>query len=134
MLKISKDLYQKIKDHGAAESPKEACGILAGMTIDRISIVRPCSNVDEEPTTAYTIKSEELIQTIGEIDNSSELVLIGFYHTHPFSSPHPSAVDIERATWDGYVYAIYSSLYDRLTFWRWFEEKKKFTELDFLIE
>lgn len=134
MLKISKEAYKKIKDHGISQSPEESCGILAGKKIDMISEVYPCTNIDDNPRSAYTVYPGELIQAINEIDSSSELVLIGFYHTHPFSNPSPSKADIEQATWDRHVYAIYSTVYDKMTFWRWFEDKRKFMEIDFLIE
>jgi len=122
MLSITLEALQKIRLHAIEEAPREACGILAGRHKREISKVLKCENVDGNPYIAYTIAPSQLLAIIDEIESEgSEVELVGFYHTHPFSSAHPSLVDVERAAWEGFVYAIYSIPDHELACWRWFE-------------
>ncbi|RMF89337.1 MAG: M67 family peptidase [Methanobacteriota archaeon] len=134
MICFTEKALRDIKNHGYREAPKEACGILAGAPGTKaVSRIFPCANVDDNPLSAYTIEPEELLRRITEIEDSHELELIGFYHSHPFSAPMPSTVDVERATWDGFCYAIYSLTEDEVRCWRWNEAEGRFTEEDVRI-
>lgn len=128
MIWISKPAYNMIVDHARSERPNEACGIMAGAKNERtITRVFRCINVDEHPGNAYTIDPTELLKVTREIETTkSDLELIGFYHSHPYSSPEPSSIDRERAAWGGFLYLIYSIPAKDLGCWRWMEKSKSF--------
>jgi proteasome lid subunit RPN8/RPN11 len=130
MLFIEKKIIRKIRSHAIKEVPKEACGILAGIKNDgyRIFEAFSCRNVDSKPNSAYTIEPEELLRVLSKIEVLKGIELIGFYHSHPFTSPFPSETDRERAMWDGFIYLIYSLPQDRLKGWKWKGETEKFIE------
>jgi proteasome lid subunit RPN8/RPN11 len=131
MIAMSEAVFKKIKGHSLQESPKEACGILSGNTSEnpRITRVFCCSNVDKNPYVAYTINPDELLKAIDEIEGDKKgPELMGFYHSHPFSSPNPSLVDMSRATWERFIYAIFSISEDRLKCWKWMGEPGGFIE------
>ena len=127
MVSFTKKAFESIKGHALHEAPKEACGVLAGAQ-KKVTEVFPCTNVDKNPYSAYTVDPQELLKIMDEIekDSSKSLEIIGFYHSHPFTGSRPSAVDISRAAWDEYLYAIYSIPEDMLRCWRWSEEQKRF--------
>jgi proteasome lid subunit RPN8/RPN11 len=135
MIVLTKLAFKMIQEHSLQESPREACGILAGTTVEnpRITNVFCCSNVDENPNEAYTISPNELLKVIDEIEGGKNgLEFMGFYHSHPFSSPTPSSVDARQANWDGFVYLIFSVPKDKLRCWRW-REKSGFMEEEVVI-
>ena len=136
MLAFDRVAMEVIKQHSNDEVPNEACGILAGKQLGNekaVTDVVKCSNVDVSPKNAYTIDSAELLKTIIELESSQSIEHIGFYHSHPFSSPNPSMVDLNRATWDGFIYAIYSVPENRFLCFQWLEEKKVLKPLKFSI-
>jgi proteasome lid subunit RPN8/RPN11 len=135
MIEITWDALGNIRRHSRSVAPKEACGILSGpVDKNRVTEVFRCKNVDENPLTAYTIEPRELIDVINTIENSSrDLMHIGFYHSHPFSSPLPSVVDERKATWDKFIYAIYSAPQDKIGCWRWSDDKQRFIEEDVVL-
>jgi proteasome lid subunit RPN8/RPN11 len=127
MLTLTKAGLKNIREHALIEAPKEACGILAGPRNQKITEVFRCTNTDENPLTAYTIDPKELLETINEIERSPKnLKPLGFYHSHPFSSSSPSAIDVGRATWDGFFYLIYSIPKDEIKVWKWMEDQERF--------
>jgi proteasome lid subunit RPN8/RPN11 len=129
-MSLTQGTLEKIKVHSVKERPKEACGILVGPPGGKTDVtdVISCTNVDENPYSAYTIHPEELLKAIDKIESDKGLKLLGFYHSHPFSSPHPSMVDQKRATWDRFIYAIYSVEKDKIHCWRWHEAEGEFVE------
>lgn len=131
MLYFTEDALIRIKEHALSEAPKEACGVLAGTTENRCTVTKTfsCTNVDKNPLSAYTIDPNELLKVINGIEeNKNGLELLGFYHSHPYSRAGPSQIDVERATWNGFFYAIYSFSRDEVRCWKWKEDRKGFTE------
>jgi proteasome lid subunit RPN8/RPN11 len=130
MVLIDKGWVKKIREHSQAESPKEACGVLAGTRAENSVVKRvvPCTNADINSSSAYTIHPTELLKVLDEIEFTEDIELVGFYHSHPFSSAHPSLIDEGRATWDDFLYMIFSVAENRLTAWTWDEEKNNFIE------
>jgi proteasome lid subunit RPN8/RPN11 len=134
MLKITKHAFKTIKGHAKSQSPKEACGILGGQkTRGRITHVFKSTNTDESPFYAYTIDPRELLAIIKEIEKLEDLDHLGFYHSHPLSSPIPSSIDMDRATWDGFFYLIYSIPLDSVGCWIWNEGMGCFVEEEIMV-
>ena len=109
MILLEEGLFRRIVEHAERESPKEACGILAG-DIGEGKVVKKvyeCGNVDPSPSTHYTIDPKEQLEILEEIDGSGT-ELIGFYHSHPQGPELPSDVDSGRAAWSGYSHVIIS--------------------------
>jgi proteasome lid subunit RPN8/RPN11 len=130
MVIFTNGVFELIKAHALKDKPKESCGILAGAPTEKTTVTdaTPCTNVDSNPFAAYTIDPTELLRAIDEIEGKGELKHLGFYHSHPFSSPIPSMVDQKRATWDGFLYAIYSVEEDEIRCWRWIEDEGEFVK------
>ena len=122
MITLAKDHLQEMEDHAQRESPKEACGILAGRE-NRVSKVYTCKNVSQNPMSHYVIAPDELIDVFNEIEKTG-LVIIGFYHSHPGGPHGPSNVDHATATWHDHSYVI---LHPRgVGSWKWDEKEGRF--------
>jgi proteasome lid subunit RPN8/RPN11 len=127
---------------GAADGPREVCGVLAGRRThggaplddapaDRATAAHRVPNAAARPRTEYELDPEATLRTIEAIAAAGD-DLIGFYHSHPDSPARPSETDRARATWTGYVYLIVSPAEDALRAWRWTGEA--FAPLDVRIE
>ncbi|MCB0034354.1 MAG: M67 family metallopeptidase [Anaerolineales bacterium] len=111
MLKLSAEIHEQIKAHGAAAYPYEGCGLLLGTAVDGHNIVtaiRPMANVwpheDEKPV-RFSIDPQawqqvELEAMINDLD------VIGIFHSHPDHPPVASPRDLQWASWPGYSYLI----------------------------
>jgi len=108
----SKD-FETIVSHCKEEEPIEACGIIAGQIRDydgkigkEVLRIYPCKNELQSPV-EYKIGAEEQLRSFREI-NDNDLDLLGFYHSHPNTSSHPSKIDEKRANYVGHSYLILS--------------------------
>ncbi|MEE8168517.1 MAG: M67 family metallopeptidase [Candidatus Hydrothermarchaeales archaeon] len=128
MLVFARELIHRLIAHAQREAPKEACGILAGVsTKDKfVEQVYECKNIAFS-NARYEISPEELLRVITEIEESG-LEVLGFYHSHPMALSEPSAVDEATATWPGHSYVVVS-LPSKIpvTSWIW-DEKEGFIE------
>lgn len=111
MIKIRTRDWEKTISHCKEESPIEACGILAGQIRDlngdivkEVLKVYKCKNELNSPA-EYRIGADEQFKIFREIDDLG-LDVLGFYHSHPHTSPRPSSIDEERANYYGYSYMI----------------------------
>lgn len=87
-------LAQEILKWANEAFPDEACGVLAGGQVFRLT------NVHSEPEAYFQIADEELIsmyEAFGDID--------GIWHSHPGGDPAPSSADREGAV-PGKAYLI----------------------------
>ena len=106
MLVLPAGELEKIHRHARATYPEECCGFLIG-TGAAVSEARPTENAHpDHRQTRYTIPPLEVLRLDREL-RTSELVHLGFYHSHPDHPAVPSDFDLARA-WPGYVYAIVS--------------------------
>ena len=122
MLSFTRDAYDAIVRRGYGGGDQEVCGVLAGDYGDgesHVTDVYPVENAADTPQVRYAMEPEELLAAIDEVEDAG-FDVVGFYHTHPAGPTHPSATDVERATWRGYSYAICA--FDGHPFlgsWRW---------------
>jgi len=123
MIHIGEENIQKMIRHSLDQSPKEACGILAGRVGEGqvwISKIFECENVHPNPTVEYSVRPEDQLRTFREIEESDNTDLAGFYHSHPRGPDSPSQIDVSRNYWPGYLIAIVSLSPEPLvSFWRW---------------
>lgn len=120
---IQEEDIQKMIDHSTEESPKEACGILAGKvrddTID-VARVYECQNVHTNPTMEYLVNPESQLRVFSEIEGDEDLDVIGFYHSHPKGPGSPSHTDASRNYWPDRLIAIVALTPEpHVTFWEW---------------
>lgn len=105
MLYLTKSQAEELWSHLYAELPNEACGILAGKG-ERVHRVYKMDNVDKSPV-SFFMEPRQQLAVMKEIRNLG-LEFIGIYHTHPNTSPYPSAKDLELAFYPDVSYVIIS--------------------------
>lgn len=101
---ISSKALAAIRAHAAAEPDQEVCGLLFGDT-GHVAEARPATNVSPEPTRRFEIDPTALFAANRE-ERAGGSALIGYYHSHPFGSPEPSATDRAEAAVDGKLWLI----------------------------
>ena len=97
---------RQIADHAAAQSPAEACGMLAGRG-DHIAAAYPLRNAASMPHTRFQADPREQVQALKAIDEA-RLDWLGVYHSHPRSAPIPSQSDIDECADSGLLQLIVS--------------------------
>lgn len=111
MLKITKSVYDLLRQHGEETYPHECCGVLLGqMNGDGrvVTSVARCGNTrTDSPKNRYHIDPRELVRIQREGREREEDIL-GFYHSHPDHPARWSQTDLADAHWFGCSYVITS--------------------------
>ncbi|MCY3976842.1 MAG: M67 family metallopeptidase [Chloroflexi bacterium] len=97
---------RQIADHALAESPLEACGLLAG-TDGHIGAAFPIRNVAQAANKRYELDPKDQLLALKAIDDG-RLEWIGVYHSHPQSAPIPSTADVNEWADSGLLQLIVS--------------------------
>ena len=105
-VRISYAVAREIADHAARETPKEACGLLAGKT-GHITHSLPVHNLAPLPESRFELDPREELAALKAIDKGG-LQLLGVYHSHPEAPPIPSQADIAGAVDEGLSHLILS--------------------------
>ena len=108
-LEISGENVERISSHSKESRPVEACGVLIGTLAGDVRIVTevwPAKN-QLSSESSYEIDPETLFRAFSYAEQN-KLEVVGFYHSHPFSSADVSAIDKARANYPGLSYLIYS--------------------------
>lgn len=109
MININSFELEKIIKQAKAEFPNECCGFLSGSkssdTID-IKAVYPLTNTDKS-SEHFSMDPKEQFNTI-KIIRGKEMILIGNYHSHPYTPSRPSEEDIRLAYDPKIIYGILS--------------------------
>jgi desampylase len=92
--------------HARRDAPAECCGLLVGQG-DVVDECVPCRNVHPTPRTRYLLDPADHIATRRRLRGTDRAVL-GCYHSHPRSSPHPSATDLAEALYPDFIWVIVS--------------------------
>jgi proteasome lid subunit RPN8/RPN11 len=102
-MQIPRNLFQEIVDHGRAEYPNEACGLLAARdgVVERVFTMR---NTDASPV-SYRLDAKEQLKVFREMDEGS-LELCGIYHSHTHSEAYPSETDRRQAFYPDASYLL----------------------------
>lgn len=123
MLKLTEELHETIKTHGAASYPNEGCGLLLGRVeggANFVTEIRPMENVwpvEAEKPIRFSIDPKAWQQV--EIQAmAAGLDVIGIFHSHPDDVPVASPRDLKWASWSGYSYLITQVLKGEPTFSR----------------
>ena len=103
----------EIAEHGRAELPNEACGLLL---LDGDHAVEYVAGENASPSPYYfELRLDPVVWAdLGDRDVRQAVV-----HSHVSSPPRPSRTDVERiGLWQGRPYVIYSVRLDELAAWR----------------
>lgn len=99
--------FAAIRNHGEADYPAEACGLIGG-TVDgdrkvAVQLVPLANHRTDAARHRYLIDPESFRRAQQRLDRDG-LEVIGVYHSHPDHPPTPSAFDREHAwPWLSYV-------------------------------
>jgi proteasome lid subunit RPN8/RPN11 len=112
MLKLERQHYEALRQHGAETYPHECCGVLLGRFEDGgarvVTSIARCGNTrTDSPQNRYHIDPRELVRIQREGRERGEDI-IGFYHSHPDHPARWSPTDFEEAHWIGCSYVITS--------------------------
>ena len=124
-------LLEAIK-HGYANPTKEQIGMFLGNKDSwQLSKFIPMRNISTSSTVHYEPHPEDLYKILDQtthFHNDAKLDLVGTFHTHPYSGPTPSIVDILGTSYDskkeldpkdvGYeaIYIIFSPSLAKMSF------------------
>ncbi|ERK28739.1 M67 family metallopeptidase [Clostridium intestinale] len=109
MIYLPKVEYEKIINQAKAEYPLECCGLIAGtkkeedVYIEKVYTVR---NIDES-SEHFSMDPKEQFDTIRAIRGKA-LILLGNYHSHPYTPSRPSEEDKKLAYDPKVLYGIVS--------------------------
>ena len=121
--RIPQAVVRELLAHARAESPRECCGLLIGAAGSIVRSAR-ARNLDTNAT-RYLIDPEDHFAAIRDA-RSSNLEVIGAYHSHPASAPLPSPTDIAEANSGAdFVYLIVSLEKDEVAAFQMNEGKSR---------
>src|SRR3954468_10309016 len=108
MLRISRDLHDKIIAHARQDHPDEACGVIAGpLGSDRPERFIKMENAARSPT-FYEFDSKEQLRVWREMDDRDEEPVV-IYHSHTMTQAYPSRTDVSFAGEPGAHYLLVST-------------------------
>jgi proteasome lid subunit RPN8/RPN11 len=135
-LKISPELADQIRAHGAQTYPHECCGALLGRdtgVADRgvyreIHALHPLVNRrDDSPNNRFSVTSQDVLDA-EKAARQQGLEVVGWYHSHPDHPARPSQYDRDHA-WPWYSYIIVSvanRIPEEMTSWRLADDRTEF--------
>ncbi len=102
---ISRRALDAVIAHARAEAPRECCGILVGRG-SSISEAVAARNLATEAT-RFLVDPQDHINVM-RAARGRDLQILGFYHSHPHTSPVPSPTDRAEASYPDHLYLIVS--------------------------
>jgi proteasome lid subunit RPN8/RPN11 len=109
VLRINREVYEAIREHGEQTYPHECCGALLGRsTADGWEIegsVKAGNTRTDSAHNRYHIAPVELVKIEREARQQG-LSIGGFYHSHPDHPAQWSPTDFAEAHWLGCSYVI----------------------------
>jgi proteasome lid subunit RPN8/RPN11 len=116
-LRMSRELAEKIRRHGAETYPHECCGALLGRDSDaapnpehaqrQILGLLPLANRRaDSPRNRFSVTAED-VREAEKAAREHGMEVVGWYHSHPDHPARPSEYDREHA-WPWYSYVIVS--------------------------
>jgi proteasome lid subunit RPN8/RPN11 len=102
---IPETIYHEIIEYCRACYPYEACGILAGDSIQVRKFYKAANT--EKSSYSYLIDAQEQFKIMKDM-RENNLSLTAILHSHPASPAYPSPRDISLAFYEDSVYIIVS--------------------------
>jgi proteasome lid subunit RPN8/RPN11 len=114
-LRLTSDVQERIRVHGAQGYPHEVCGALlgreadagAGEAVREVSAVLPLENRRTDSRENRFVLAPDDVRRAERAATERGLELLGWYHSHPDHPALPSEFDREHA-WPWYSYVILS--------------------------
>lgn len=107
MIRLPASVARTLRAHGEADYPEECCGLLLGRTAVGTRWVEaavPVANARTDERRRRFLITAEDYRRAERTAAERELLLLGFYHSHPDHPARPSAYDLEHALpWHSYV-------------------------------
>lgn len=113
MITLKKSDYDKILAHAEKELPNEACGLIAGVVEDGVTIIKKVyllTNIDQS-NEHFSLDPKEQLAAVKDM-RAEGLVPLGNWHSHPESPSRPSDED-KRLAYDSKASYMILSLMDR---------------------
>ncbi|WP_017538301.1 MULTISPECIES: Mov34/MPN/PAD-1 family protein [Nocardiopsis] len=108
MLRINREIRDRIVAHARRDHPDEACGIVAGpLGSDRPERMVEMANAERSPT-FYRFDSKEQLKVWREMDDRDEEPVV-IYHSHTATEAYPSRTDVSYASEPGAHYVLVST-------------------------
>lgn len=107
VLRIGRDVFERLLSEARLNPSIECCGLLAGRDA-LISAVFPARNALQSAK-GYEIAPEELFSIFRRM-RAEALEHLGIYHSHPQGENFPSPLDIDEAFYPEAAYLILSPL------------------------
>ncbi len=144
VLKMSAEIAQKIREHGAQGYPNECCGALLGRDADETSaattgggLALPAREIlalfplvnrrEDSPRNRFSVTAED-VRDSEKAAREKGLDVVGWYHSHPDHPARPSQYDREHA-WPWYSYIIVSVANGKpqeMTSWRLSDDRSEY--------
>ena len=140
MLKLTREIEEKIRQAGAAAYPNECCGILFGSEENGTNTVKALKSIENaresgEQYHRFLITAEDMMAAELEARKLG-LGIVGFYHSHPDHPARPSDYDRDHAL-PFYSYIILRVAQGRpevMTSWRLRLSREAFDSEEITIE
>lgn len=104
-MRIARAHWAQMAVHVAAQSPNEACGLLAGLQGASLHVYE-ITNELASPTHFSMAPVEQLRAFLHMQQQGWDLLAI--YHSHPSGPPQPSRTDLAEARYPGVAHLIWS--------------------------
>jgi proteasome lid subunit RPN8/RPN11 len=150
-LKMSTEIAQKIRQHGADTYPHECCGALLGRdtasvggTASAGSVQVPLREIlalfplvnrrDDSPHNRFSVTAED-VRDAEKAARQKKLDVVGWYHSHPDHPARPSQYDREHA-WPWYSYVIVGVAGGKpaeMTSWRLNDDRSEYASEEIAI-
>jgi desampylase len=108
-MRMRRTVLDIITAHARRDSPRECCGLLIG-TNDEVTDAIPVRNDADDPLRRYEVAAVDHLAQIRRCRElasagSSNVAVVGAYHSHPRTAPEPSPTDREQA-FEEFLYVI----------------------------
>ena len=150
-LKMSTEIAQKIRQHGAETYPHECCGALLGRDADGPEVTTTTAGVqspvreiqalfplvnrrDDSPRNRFSVTADD-VREAEKAAQEQKLDVVGWYHSHPDHPARPSQYDRDHA-WPWYSYVIVSVANGapaEMTSWRLRDDRSEYACEDIAI-
>jgi len=149
-LKMSTEIAQKIRQHGAETYPHECCGALLGRdevegdSTSAVGVQLPLREIlalfplvnrrDDSPHNRFSVTAED-VRDAEKAAREKKLDVVGWYHSHPDHPARPSQYDREHA-WPWYSYVIVSVAGGKpqeMTSWRLSDDRSDYASEEIAI-
>jgi len=139
MIRIPKEVVERIGRHGEETYPEECCGIVLGQMNDDYQLIEEIVGLDNEQKEnrgrRFFVTPKQYLQA-ERMALERKLDLLGFYHSHPDHPAAPSEFDREHALpW--FIYVVVSIAQGKskdTTAWLLSEGRDRFVQKELVIE